>query len=54
MFFLFVDVFVLFENFDISIKIWTVIGRINGGIVLCIIVSPNEVDRGTRKPKLFL
>ena len=54
MFLLFVDVFVLFENIDISIKIWAAIGIINGGIVLCTIVSPTEVDRGTRKPKLSL
>ena len=46
MVFLFIDVFVLSENIDISSEYGGVIGMINGGIVLCAIVSPIEVDRG--------
>ena len=54
MFFLFIDVFVLFENIDISSKSGAVIGMINVGMVLCTIVSPIEVARGPIKPKIFL
>ena len=43
-----------FENIDISSKTWAVIGMINGGMVLCTIVSPTEVARGPIKPKLSL
>ena len=53
MVFLFIDVFVLFENIDISRKLGAVIGMINEGIVFCTIVSPTEVARGPIKPKLF-
>ena len=54
MVFLFIDVFVLFENIDISSESGMVVGMINGGVVLCDIVSPIEVARGPIKLKLFL
>ena len=54
MVFLFIDVFVLFEDIDISSELGAVIGTINGGMVLCTIFSPIEVDRGPIKSKLFL
>ena len=54
MVFFFIDVFFLFENIDISSKSGAVIGMINGGMVLCAIVSPIEVARGPMKSKLFL
>ena len=54
MFFFFIDVFVLFENIDISSESGVVIGMINGGMVLCTIVSPIEVARGPIKSKLSL
>ena len=43
-----------FENIDISSKTWAVIGKINGGMVLCTIVSPIEVARVPIKTKLSL
>ena len=54
MVFLFIDVFVLFENIDISRKSGAVIDMINEGMVLWDIVSPIEVARGPIKLKLFL
>ena len=54
MVFLFIDVFVLVENIDISRKSGAVIGMINGGMVLFDIVSLIEVARGPIKSKLFL
>ena len=54
MFFLFIDVFVLFENIDISRELGAVIGMINGGVLLCTVVSPIEVARGPIISKLFL
>ena len=44
----------LFGNIDISSKSGAVIGVINGGVVLCTIVSPIEVARGPIKPKFSL
>ena len=49
MIFLFIDFFVLFENIYISGKSGAVIGMINGGMVLCTIVFPIEVARGSIK-----
>ena len=53
MFFLFIDFFVLFENIDISSESGAVIVMINGEMVLCTIVSPIEVAKGTIKLKLL-
>ena len=54
MLFLFIVVFVLFENIDISSESGAVIGMINGGMMLCTIISPTEVARGPIKSKNFL
>ena len=54
MVFLCIDVFVLFENVDISRKSGAVSGMVNGGVVFCTIVSPIEVAKGPIKPKLLL
>ena len=43
-----------FEIIDISSKLGSAIGMINGGVVLCTIVSPIEVARGPIKSKLSL
>ena len=54
MLFLFIDVFVPFENIDISSESGLVIGMINGGVVLCTIVYPIEVARVPIKSNFFL
>ena len=41
-----------FEYIDISSELGAVISMLNGGIVLCTIVSPIEVAMGPIKPKL--
>ena len=54
MVFLFIDIFVIFENVDISGKSGAVIGIINGVVVFCTIVSPIEVAWGPIISKFFL
>ena len=54
MFSLFVVVFFIFEHIETFSKSWAVIGMINGGMVLCTIVSPIEVARGPIKSKFSL
>ena len=54
MVFLFIDVFVIFENVDISGESGAVIGMINGGMVFCTIAPPIEVAQGSIKSKLLL
>ena len=54
MVFLFIGVFVLFENIDISRESGVVIGIINGGMLICAIVSSVEVAWVPIKSKLLL
>ena len=43
-----------FEYIDISSEKWAVISMINGGMMICAIVSPIEVTRGPIKTKISL